>query len=420
MLAPDAPGEPTVEAGQATCPACPRYVFVASLLLALLLRGPSLLDGIKIDEDATLALHHQHDLQGMYFSWRDHPFANYLAYFSARAFPLTENGLIEARFPSFVLGSLTVAIVSWRTFVTTRSLKATLLVTLLFASSDEHCGFSTSVRGYAIQAFGVLLMHLLFLSYIRQPAAWKLLAYTLVGVAALWSHLWTVFVIAAHFLIMLCDRERTPKEKLALFVAQAASGVAIVALLWTVIPDILQGNHNDPRTSYRIASEFNWGFWYNLRSFRKDTAPLVVLFFTTTLVSWWTARWPKDAWQTLAVLALIPAFLFVHPPGAFGTRYVLFCVPLFYLFWGLALGALPEIPARFQRPAWLTLLGLELAFTLTAQLGLPGDLVLGLQKLILFACLAIYFTAWDASLLRDKSMLYVIGVAGAMTAITLL
>jgi hypothetical protein len=372
-----------------------RIAFILVFLAALVVRLPSLVSGLKTDEDASLALHAGHDVRGMYLSWRDHPPANLAAYASGRALPFSESGLVEARLPSLLAGSLTVALVYLGILTPTRSARAAIVPTLFLLFSAEHIHFSTSIRGYGWQTLGTLALHLLYLRYVREPSRASLLpAYALVAVLTLWCHLWGIYVLAAHFLMIGFVPGLSILKKLAFVAAQAVAGALLVMLMWNAIPEILEGNRDAPRTVYLIWLEFWWGFTHNTRYFEVVSNLLPILFWGTTLWSL-RRRWTQEMVLSFGVLLLVPALLLVHPPGAFGSRYVLFYVPLVFLFWGLVLahnGLLPRTWLRWEVRAILIATGL---FLVTALTGVFAFLILPLQASVFYLLFAVAITEWD-------------------------
>ena len=129
------------------------------LILAATLRVPNL-GRQETDEWATIATHREGSIRKILASWRDHPCANLAAFACVKvawAWRGGEYPLWAGKLPSLAAGLGAI----WLLYATARrdaSHVAAMMAALFLAASKQHATFSTSMRGYSFQVFGVLAM----------------------------------------------------------------------------------------------------------------------------------------------------------------------------------------------------------------------------------------------------------------------
>jgi mannosyltransferase len=121
---------------------------------------------------------------------------------------------------------------------------------LLLAVNAFHIRYSQEARGYALVTLLVSLSTMAFVQFREQPRRWTAVWYVSASVLAVYTHLFAVFVIAAH-LFVACFDERVLRKRLLL--AQAAIALLCAPLaLFAKTKDVGQIAWIDPTSLYGI------------------------------------------------------------------------------------------------------------------------------------------------------------------------
>ena len=331
--------------------------FALVLVLAATLRVPNL-DKIEIDEPATIATHEEGSIRKIFASWRDHPCANLAAFASVKLAWALRGGsypLWAGKLPSLVAGLGAIWLLYATALRYTSHIPA-LTAALFLAASSQHVIFSTSMRGYSFQVFGVLAMTYCFARAIeggRRGRGWWA-AYGVGVVLASWSHLWALLVMAgqaAYLVLLSWPRARKwlgagPPPGLLAGLSCMAASLAVLGILfapmWRDISGVVGG---DPKVAGEFWRSLVWAHVTNLDQVRPYLSSLlgwglVAVIACGILRGVLSTRLGSLSACLLATVALI---LLARPPGAFGTRYLLFLPALSLLLAAACFQKMPRV-----------------------------------------------------------------------------
>jgi len=255
-----------------------------------------------------------------------------------------------ARLPAFICGSLTppLLFMMGSRWVSER---AGLMAGLFMSVAAEPVWYSQDARGYAGAIFFSLAATHLFAGLAKEFSGRRCALYVLAGAAAMYSHLYTGAVVAAHLLIAayLAGRSRGAKKEVLLAAAAMATLVAAFLLYAPMLHDLIAYT--------RTAGQKTAG------------RALDPAFIAELLVGWSAGR--SHPWLSLPLIAgaaagiyplgrrsgivgaawLLSLGLAVLAPWVLGTfvyaRFYSFAMPGFYL--SLAAG-LDQARARLKWP----------------------------------------------------------------------
>jgi 4-amino-4-deoxy-L-arabinose transferase-like glycosyltransferase len=144
---------------------------------------------------------------------------------------------------SLLFGVLTVPLIYAGALALFRSRLAGLLASLLVAVSPLHLWYSQEVRMYSLLTFLCLLSSYLLLVVLREEGRWRAMAlwaaYTMVCIAALYTHYFAFSVLAFQGVYLLLDwwgRDLRPKR---LLLGAVVSGMLILLAYVPWLPHLL-------------------------------------------------------------------------------------------------------------------------------------------------------------------------------------
>ena len=148
------------------------------------------------------------------------------------------------RLPSVIFGVLS----AWVLFALNRrlfGLDVALFGAALLAVNAFFVYYEQDARPYSLAIFLVVLATYLFVRALEDPSIWRWLGYGIVGALAIYAHLFSAFVIAAHLSSLLIYRPRPKLRTLA--VGFGLIAVLVSPLLMVVLrTDPLEREFIDP------------------------------------------------------------------------------------------------------------------------------------------------------------------------------
>ena len=325
------------------------------LVLAATLRVPNL-HRQEIDEWETIETHEEGSIRKIFLAWRDHPCANIAAFASvklARGLFGGEYPLWAGKLPSLAAGLGSVLLL-YRIVRPFTSHVPALTAALLLAASKQHVLFSTSMRGYSFQVFGVLAMTYCFAKILDGRGRWWWAAYGGSVIFASWSHLWALLAMtgqAAYLVLMAWPRARkwlgggpSPGTRLGLGIMAAAVVVVgcLFAPMWWDISGVAGG---DPARTKGFYRSLLWAHRTNIEQVRPYLSDLLGWGLSAIVACGIVRGALKTRLGSLAacMLATLALILLVHPPGAFGSRYLLFLPAVSLMLVAACLQAMPRV-----------------------------------------------------------------------------
>lgn len=268
------------------------------------------------------------------------PLFFYFAHIALSLFGLTAWGL---RSVSAISGALTVGVVyavGRKLFGNTAGIAAGILCLI----SPFHIAYSQEGRPYALAALLCLLSFYSFLLFLNERKVRWGAAYVITSVALLYTHHWGIFVLAAHAIYVLINRESRRNNGKWILISWLAIALAY-------IPELPALHHQDVATS---ASTWFWSqspsaveLWHLLAAFAGTyfnmassifSLPLVLQLFgaisiAVLLVLVAVNALSRPAFQFVMIclsgILLIPfAISFLKPEVFLWYRYTVIAFPL--------------------------------------------------------------------------------------------
>ena len=288
---------------------------------------------------------------------------------------------VVVRLPSVAFGALTILVVFWTGRRFWGATVGVVAAALLLVNRDMVL-MSRYTRSYTLEVLLVCLGSCVFLVAIaaaRRRARWWA-AYALIMTAALYAHLFSGLVVAAHVVgftaLLLLPSECRTAARRSLRAAAIAFAVVCVAALPLVIYAITHGSpnlHVGPSGPYEVARAL-WNIaghsvWYGVL---LAGATAAAIFFTLRA----RRTRPRSAALALGPVVVVCSWLVV-PFGLaylatqprlnlhlFAWGYLVVVVPALCLLAGIGAAALPRPLARFA---------LAIGLVVGAALAIPED-----------------------------------------------
>ncbi len=253
---------------------------------------------------------------------------------------------------------------------------------ILLATNPFAVRYATENRMYALVALEAALGLLAVVAALERPTWGRLALVALAAAAALYTHYWGTYLVAAVGLVMLVRALRSSGSVAARRSAWRVVGaLAVGGLLWLPwVPTFLfQAGHTGtpwavpaaPSAFIELITQFSGG--------GADGPKLLALLLSVLLLLGLfgrasdhgrvelEVRGHATAWPLMAVFLLTPALAMVAglvTRSAFVGRYTSVVLPLFIVLCGLGVAALPGLWARVAVLAAVSLLGLGISFHL--------------------------------------------------------
>ena len=244
--------------------------------------------------------------------------------------------------------------------------KVALIAAAFLAFNDFHIRYSQEARSYSLFFLLATLSSGFLILLLRQPQQRWRTAYTLTSILAAYAHLYTLLLLAAHWLVLRyagipVDESSRPRVASDLRRAWITIGIAVSPL----IVFVAKTGAGPIRWIKRPGLADLWNFW----KYFSGGVPILAAAALVFIAAWagrrlWAKNQEWDAWriQFFGAWLLFPivfTLLLSIAKPLFYPRYMIFCLPALLILFAAALASLPT--------RWLSVMAVSAVLLLTAR-----------------------------------------------------
>lgn len=342
-----------------------------------------------IDEAATAF-----DIQGDFKTFVDRlnslanmRFYYILAYFWTKLFPNASDGTLRALSAIFSTATIPVVFLLGKEILEDKPKANTLglLAAFLTAINAFNIQYAQEFRSYSLVVLLTLLSTLILVKYVENcetKIKW-LIWYILISAAAIYSHMYAIFIIGAHaisLLVLLADKQNYSKIFIRFFI-----GCLAIAIL--LVPMILSALQKGALLSWisEPSLEMLKNFFIVITGYRESI--LIVVYLLLSLGGFWAGLRPFNnqnlltRWKLFLIACglIIPvtsAYIFsIVVSPIFIPRYLIYVVPYLAILAASGIVALAGIKTN------LKVMSIGLKFTMVITISMVTFVSFkGLQK----------------------------------------